>query len=122
MPLTTGDTQQAIIKTTNGTDRSKLTPYFNNQVNVSLYATECCQPMSPQDAIEQLSYINEGIPFTFDQKNKDILNLKAKNPQLAVAFVGISQTKEHLLAFTIDELTYKITGIEMSVSWKLYNK
>lgn len=118
--LTLQDTQAAILDLTNDTAREPLKEYMAEQISVLLYATECCQPMSKTDAIEQIDYINEGLPITFDQNNTTIVNLKAKNPQLANTYIGISQTKEHSIAFTIDPATNKITKIKMSVSWKLY--
>lgn len=120
--LTIIDTQAAILEITNNTDRSTFANYMADTVNVLLYATDCCQPQNKQSAISQLSYINEGLPITFDQKNTTIVNLKAKNPQLADTYMGISQTKEHMIAYTIDPQTAKITDIQMSVSWKLYNQ
>lgn len=57
----------------------------------------------------------------FNQENETIKNLKAKNPRLAGAYVGISQSKEHLVALTINQQN-KISQVEVSVSWKLYEQ
>lgn len=86
-----------------------------------IMSTECCQPQTPQEAITQLSYIEEGIPMDFNQENETIKNLKAKNSRLTDAYVGISQSKEHLIAFTIDQQN-KISAVEVSVSWQLYEQ
>jgi hypothetical protein len=89
-------------------------------VNFALMSSECCEPQTPKDAVEQLDYISAGVPFDFNQQNATILNLKAKNPELTNAYLGISKTGEHSAAFTIDNQN-KISGIHLSVSWKLYN-
>jgi len=93
-----------------------------NKVPFILYATDCCQLMTPKEVVIQMDYINEGMPFTFDQKNPTILNLKAKNPQFSDTFIGISQTQQQAAIFTINTKTNLIESIQLSVSWKLYNQ
>lgn len=90
-------------------------------VNFTIYASECCQPQTPQEAIDQLKYIDEGAPLFFDQTTDTVKNLKAKNPTLTNTFIGISKDKEHLAAFTLDNQN-NISKIEVSVSWKLYEQ
>ena len=51
-------------------------------VNFLIMSSECCQPQSPQDAINQLSYIEDGIPMDFNQQNATIKDLKSKNSRL----------------------------------------
>ncbi len=118
--ITSKDTQSAIIKYTNSTDRQFLEPFMAKNVSVILYATDCCQPMSPKDAIKQIDYINKGMPFTFDQKKEEIVSLKAKNPQFSNTFIGISQTGEQAIIYAIGAGTNLIESVQMSVSWKLY--
>lgn len=89
-------------------------------LQVILQATECCGPKTPQEAVDQMTYIDEGVPFNFDQNNETIKNLKAKNQELEGRFIGISQAKEHLVAFGLDNEN-KIADIRLSVSWKLFN-
>lgn len=83
-------------------------------------SSECCEPQTPDEAVVQLSYINDGIPLDFNQQLETIKNLKNKNPQLADAFIGVSKTTEHLAAFYLDSQN-RISAIQLSVSWKLYN-
>lgn len=90
-------------------------------VNFTIYASECCQPQTPQEAIDQLKYVDEGTPFLFDQTTNTVKNLKAKNPNLANTYIGISKSKEHMIAFTIDK-DNMISKIEVSVTWKLYEQ
>ena len=89
-------------------------------VNISLMSSECCQPMTPGEAAVQMEYVKEGVPMDFNQQNPTIKNLKAKNQELADAFIGISQTKEHLAAFKFDNQN-KISWIQLAITWKLYN-
>ncbi|MBI3282804.1 hypothetical protein HYZ70_01880 [Candidatus Curtissbacteria bacterium] len=90
-------------------------------VNFIIMSSECCGPQTPSEAISQLSYIEDGTPMDFNQENPTIKNLKAKNSRLTEAYAGISQSKEHLIAITINQQN-KIGGIEVSVSWKLYEQ
>ena len=76
--------------------------------------------MMPVEAVDQMSYIKNGIPMDFDQTNPIIVSLKSKNPQLAETFIGLSKNDEHLAAFTLDTQN-KISAIQLSVSWKLYS-
>ncbi|MDP2632429.1 MAG: hypothetical protein Q8P25_01770 [Candidatus Curtissbacteria bacterium] len=119
--LTQIGTQSAIKSHVNSKDYAGLIPYMTTpKVNFSLMSSECCEPQTPQQASEQMKYINSGIPFDFNQQNPTIQNLKAKNPELANSFVGISTSGEQLAAFTIDTQN-KISTIQLSVSWKLYS-
>jgi len=113
-------TQNAIKTNINAKNYQGLTAYMTNPVNVILQASECCGPKTPAEAIDQMSYINTGVPFDFDQQLSTIKNLKAKNPQLSDKFIGISMGSEYLVSFGINSEN-KISDILMSVSWKLFS-
>ena len=118
--LTLATTQNAIKTNINAKNYQGLTAYMANPVNVILQASECCGPRTPAEAVDQMSYINTGVPFDFDQENSTIKNLKVKNPQLADKFIGISKASEYLVSFGINSDS-KISDILMSVSYKLFN-
>lgn len=119
--LTLEETREAITTYTNLKKHEGLIPFMvKPNISVVLYASECCQPMTPVDATKQLDYINEGIPFDFNQTTDRVKNLKAKNPQLENTYIGISKDKEYLIAYTLDNNNL-ISKFEMSVSWKLYS-
>jgi hypothetical protein len=117
--LTLSLTQNAIKTNINAKNFQGLIPYMTNQVSVILQATECCGPQTPDEAVTQMSYIDEGIPSDFDQNSELVKNLKSKNPELVGKFIGVSINKEHLAAFTINSEN-KISEVLMSVSWKLF--
>lgn len=115
------EVQENIEAAINSKNTAALVSYMTKpKVNLSLMSSECCEPMTPDEAVAQLSYIDEGIPMDFNQNNPTIKNLKAKNSQLAQAFIGISKGKEHLAAFSLNSEN-AISAIQLSVSWKLYN-
>lgn len=119
--LTLSKVQENIEAAVNSKNFAALTTFMTQpKVNFSLMSTECCEPQAPDEAVAQLNYINEGIPLDFNQQQGLIKNLKSKNSQLADTFIGVSKTKEHLAAFTLDDQG-RISGIQLSVSWKLYN-
>jgi hypothetical protein len=118
--LTLALTQNAIKTNINAQNYQGLVPYMTNQVSRILQATECCGPEPRESTVSQMSYIDEGIPFNFDQEQELVKNLKSKNPELADKFIGISINKEHLIAFTINSEN-KISEVRMSVSWKLFS-
>ena len=118
--LTLSLTQNAIKTNINAKNYQGLVPYMTNQVSRILQATECCGPEPREATVSQMSYIEEGIPFNFDQEQELVKNLKSKNPELTNQFIGVSINKEHLVAFTINREN-KISEVRMSVSWKLFN-
>ena len=118
--LTLGELQENITDAINSQNTAALATYMTNPIQVILQATECCGPQTPTEAASQLAYIKEGLPFDFNQDSEIIKNLKTKNPELAGQFIGLSKSKEHLIAFSINAQT-KIDSIRMSVSWKLFN-
>lgn len=89
------------------------------KVNFSLMSSECCQPQTPDEAAAQMEYIKDGVPMDFNQENPTIKNLKAKNPELADAYIGVSQAKEQLAAFKFDSQN-KISWIQLAITYKLY--
>lgn len=119
--LTKAQVEENIQAAVNSGNFAALASYMTKpKINFTLMSTECCQPMTPDEAVNQMSYISEGIPMDFNQANTNIANLKSKNQQLADAFIGLSKNDEHLAAFTLDAQT-RISAIQLSVSWKLYN-
>jgi len=117
--MTLLDLQENIKASVNSRNTQAMASYMTNPVHVILQATECCGEQTPDEAVTQTSYVEPGVPFNFDQENKTIQNLKAKNPELAGTFIGISQNMEHLIAFTTNNQN-KISQIRFSVSWKLF--
>lgn len=118
---TIAEIQENIIASINSGNTAALATYMTKpKVNFSLMSTECCEPQTPDEAVNQLSYISEGIPLDFNQQADLVKTLKAKNPQLANTFMGISKTGEQLAAFTIDNQN-RISGVQLAVTWKLYS-
>lgn len=114
-------TENAIKTNINAKNYQGLVPYMTTpKVNFAIMSTECCQPQTPTAVIDQLKYINDGVPFDFNQESDLVKNLKAKNPQLADFYIGISQSKEHLVAFKINS-NNQIFEIQVSVTYKLYS-
>ena len=118
-PMTLFQLQENIKASVNSKNTQAMASFMTNPVHVILQATECCGEQTPDEAVAQASYVEPGVPFNFDQQNETIKNLKAKNPELANTFVGISQNLEHLIAFTTNNQN-KISQIRFSVSWKLF--
>lgn len=113
-------TQNAIKTNIAAKNYQGLIPYMTDPVEIILQATECCGPQTAQEAVDQMSYIEDGVPFDFDQNTDSVKNLKAKNAELADKYIGISKSQEHLVAFGIDN-SGRIADIRISVSWKLFS-
>lgn len=90
------------------------------KVNVSLMSTECCEPMTPDEAVLQMEYIKDGVPLDFNQNNPIVKNIKAKKPEFANSFIGVSKSGEQTAIFTIDA-NNKISAIQLSASYTFYD-
>lgn len=118
--LTLAELQANIVDGINSKNTAALASYMTKpKVNFIIMSSECCQPMTPDEAVEQLKYIDEGIPMDFNQNNQTIKDVRAKNTRLTNAFIGLSKSNEQLAAFTIDAQN-RISQIEVAASWKLY--
>ena len=118
-PMTLLELQENIKASVNSKNTQAMASFMTNPVHVILQATECCGEQTPDEAVAQASYVEPGVPFNFDQQSEIIKNLKAKNPELADTFIGISQNIEHLIAFTINNQN-KVSQVRFAVSWKLF--
>ena len=120
--LTHKEIEEQITAAVNSKNYQALASYMTQpKVNFSLMSSECCEPITPDEAAGQMDYVVGGEPFIFDQQNATIQNLKVKNPQLADAFIGLSTTGEQTASFTIDS-NNRISAIQLSISYKLYNQ
>ena len=120
--LTSKELEGQIEAAVNSKNYHALVGYMKQpKVNFSLMSSECCEPMIPDEAVDQMDYISQGLPFTFNQQNTTIQNLKTKNAQLADTFIGLSTVGEQTASFTI-EGDNKISAIQLSISYKLYNQ
>lgn len=114
------DIQENIEAAVNSKNYQGLVGYMKKpKVNFIIMSSSCCEPQTPDDAATQLDYIKDGAPFDFNQNTTLVSSLKAKNERLKNAYIGLSQTNEQLVAFTLDSNS-QITQVEVSVSYKLY--
>src|SRR4030043_913928 len=118
--LTLANVKENIEAAVNSKNFAALTSYATRPtIDFIIMSSECCGPITPEEAVDQLKYVNSGLPLDFNQDTQLIKNLKRKNPQLTDTFIGISKTQEQLAAFTIDSQN-RISQVQVSVSWKLY--
>ena len=116
------DIQENIQAAINSKNYQALIGYMQKpKVNFIIMSSSCCEPATPDEAAAQLDYVKDGVPFDFNQNTTRINSLKAKNERLKDAYIGLSQTNEQLVAFTLNS-TNQITQVEVSVSYKLYNQ
>ena len=116
------EVQENIEAAINSQNTQALVGYMQKpKVNFIIMSSSCCEPMTPDDAVFQLDYAKEGVPFDFNQNTTLVKNLKSKNERLANAYIGISKSKEYLVAFTLNS-DNQITQVEVSVSYKLYDQ
>lgn len=118
--ISRSQTENAIKTNVNSGNFKGLIPYATRPtVNYTLMSTECCEPQDPSTLAQNLESLKETLPLDFNQNSQIIKNLKAKNPQLSEAYIGISTKGEQLAAFYINDQN-QISGVQLSVTWKLY--
>lgn len=119
--MTLAALKENIQDAVNSENTQALGTYMTSpKVNFSLMSTECCEPQTPNEAVAQMDYINDGLPLDFNQNNPIIKNIKAKKPQFADSYIGVSKTGEQTAIFTIDA-NNKISDIQLSVSYTFYD-
>lgn len=116
------EVQETIQASINSKNYQALIGFMQTpKVNFIIMSSSCCEPKAPDEAATQLDYVKDGTPFDFNQNTTLVKNLKVKNDRLTNAYIGLSQSKEQLVAFTLDS-NNQITQIEVSISYKLYNQ
>lgn len=116
------EVQQNIEAAVNSKNYQALVGYIQTpRVNFIIMSSSCCEPQTPDEAATQLAYVKDGTPFDFNQNTTLVKNLKSNNVRLTNAYIGISQTNEQLVGFTLDT-DNQIMQIEVSVSHKLYTQ
>ncbi|GEM_PF-5882610 len=97
-----------------------LTNYMKTpSVEVTLMSTDCCGSLSPEETATQMGYINNGVPFEFNQNSPEVTNVKKSNAKFNGYFLGVSTKNEQIIGFSINN-SNQIEKIEMSQSYKLY--
>ena len=109
-----------IAEEVNAKTYGDLADAMTDPVTVILYATECCGPRPPAQAALDMQYLDDGAPYTFDQTQATIVDLKAKDPtNFGGTYVGLSQGSEKGVALTINAAD-KITKIFILASYKFF--
>ena len=90
-----------------------------NPTQVRLEATECCGPLTPQEVITQLAYIDAGTNWDFTAANPIAAQLAIASPQFygGDAIVGTSANK-YTVSF-IPNAQNQIEAISMTVNYEL---
>ena len=96
-----------------------LEGYMADNVNVLLYATECCGIVSKKKAIEQLSYLNGGTPPWDFSSNSQIAQklINADPANFTNRIIGIA-SNGMVVSFSLNSES-KIDKIFISADYKL---
>ncbi len=95
-----------------------LVGYMVNPVSFRIEASECCPPMTPVDAVDQLEYLNNSEGGWDFNKEGIISDLQASFPEYySNAVIGIA-SDNYLVAFQLNE-DNQIIQISLSVDYNL---
>lgn len=96
-----------------------LATYMVNPVGVVLYASECCEPQTPDKAAAQLDYLNSATPpWNFQDSNPIAIQLRAKSDFFKNATVIGTASNGYAVGFTLNDQN-KISSIALVSDYKL---
>lgn len=109
------ETIQSAIESKN---YAALEQEMTDNVSVTLYASECCGPVTKTQAIKQLDYLNEAkLPWNWNQESEVIKQVKTEHPTtFGKGTVGIADN-EYVVSYEV--INGKINALYISASYKL---
>jgi len=94
---------EAAVKSKN---YAALSTYMTNPVSVRIEATECCQPMTPDDAASELKYLDNAKGNWNFNNEAVITGLEASFPEsYGNAIIGVS-SDNYLVGFQLNAQNY----------------
>ena len=98
---------------------SDLASYMTDQVNVILYASECCGQITKSGAITQLEYLKSAIsPWDFSDNNPTAAKLAKADPTNFKDHVVGTSSNRYAVSFHLND-QYLIDKIFLVGDWKL---
>lgn len=96
-----------------------LESYMASSVNVVIYATECCGPLTALAATKQLDYLSSATPpWNFKDNNPIAAQLRAKSDFFKDATVIGTASNGYAVGFTLDDQA-KIKSVALVADYKL---
>lgn len=118
--LNPSQVQTLIRNLVNSKNYQGLEPHMKSPtVLVSLASSDCCGNLTPEETSSQMAYLNNGVPYEFNQDSLQIKQIKSENPRLNNFFMGISNKNEMVVSFKINQKG-QIEEVEMAASYELY--
>ena len=113
------DVGEQIIAAMTSKNTQALEGYMMDTVQVWLEATECCGPLTKQEAMSQLSYIDPATGWSFDPTNQVINDLAAAIPDRYGGdwIVGVA-SNEYVASFKVNDQN-KIEAYNLCVTYKI---
>lgn len=113
---------QVIASITDGVtskNYAAIASYMLDPVGVVLYASECCEPQTPDKAAKQLEYLSSGTPpWNFADNNPIAAQLRAKSDYFKNATVIGTASNGMTVGFTLNA-DNKISAIVLVADYKL---
>ncbi len=119
-PITREVVKAAVVAAVTSRSYESLRPFMVQSPEVILESSGCCGRLTQDNAISQLSYLNNAAsPWNFDDANSTAAALRAKNyaGRYIGAIIGIAQN-EYTVAVQLDGQN-KISRITMATTYKL---
>jgi hypothetical protein len=110
---------EQIIAAITSKNTAALKGYMTDTVQVRLEASSCCGPITKEEAISQLSYLDPAVGWNFDPTNQIQLDLALASPDYYGAgwLVGVANN-EYIVSFKINSNS-KIEAYNLGATYKL---
>ncbi len=98
-------------------NKELISDYLANQVNLIIYATECCGIIEKSMALNNLDYLKQIDSIDFDQKQAVIKSLKNEKTELKDYTWGLSNN-DSLVGYKFNEQNV-VTDLYLAIDYKL---
>ncbi len=102
----------------NRDNKTKIPELLADQVDLIVYATECCGLVDKEVAIDNFDYIDQAGQFDFLADQEIVKQIKNQNPDLQDYYIGVATDKGTVLGYQTNE-DLKINKVYLAVDYNL---
>jgi predicted oxidoreductase (fatty acid repression mutant protein) len=102
----------------NQDNKSQIRELLAEQIDLIVYATECCGVVDKDVAIDNFDYIDQAGQFNFFADQAIVKQIKDQNPDLQDYFIGVAVDKGTVLGYQTNEDS-EINKVYLAVDYNL---
>nr|MBD3359334.1 hypothetical protein [Candidatus Buchananbacteria bacterium] len=102
----------------NQDNKTKIRELLADQVDLIVYATECCGLVDKDVAIDNFDYIDQAGQFDFSAEQEIVKQIKNQNPGLQAYFMGVAVDEGNVLGYQTNEDS-EVDKVYLAVDYNL---